>query len=593
MGKVNPPPRNSDSDSEDNAPLSSLIAPKRPGSAMSSYSNSRSVSGQTTRTVGHAKPLIDVNEVISSKPASVSSPPPSDAAFTQGLTLLSTAAKITQVTHGSSPLAPNPKLADDDCQPLTRKVPPASSPAKELVNLSLDESVTLEKNSEVLPSAPVSLQRESSPDQKRDPLSDRLTRVVKKSLTNPMKTPEVASNSLWVATSSESLQTRHAYEASRIILPRSPPPIIQPSKDEYSPPDEDLAKLLGSAGIKLISRTGDPDETSDSESSEEEEEEERGKDEDRIAPIPIKQRAPPPAFAVTSRPALPKQQAQGSISSPPAEVKSLPGQVNRKTPVMTQGSDFPTVRQRSSTMIPSSSSSSFPSTNAPPSARDSKASTDLTSPSTTDISSKSASSNGHTGVSIEVAKTASVRPVVGVRQKSHTMITGVPLSSQMSRHSNAPDRRFATVRGDSPSSSTGDSSSGRAPHTPRDSGEMYVPEDREQKQVLLTTNTEERSRGGIKRQNAHPKRRSVSFEDDVLGPDTTSSKSHTREAATVGSGAIGSGRGHVRETAKAGPDGDSSDEEVKVKVKVNEKEKVKEEKRRERRRKEAQAAIEV
>jgi hypothetical protein len=95
----------------------------------------------------------------------------------------------------------------------------------------------------------------------------------------------------------------------------------------------------------------------------------------------------------------------------------------------------------------------------------------LTSPSGTDVSTKGTSSDGHTGF----RRSELIKPVFDLlRPKSNTMVTGVPLSSQMPRHFNPPDRRFATVRGNSPSSSTGDSSSGRAPHTPRDSGEMCV-----------------------------------------------------------------------------------------------------------------------
>jgi len=578
---VGPPPRDSDSDSEDNAPLAALIPPKRPSSAASSYSNPRSTSGQTNRSVGHAKPLIDVNEVISSKPTSVGSPP-SDVAFTQGPTLLSAAAKSTVMTRGS-PLVPNPISAGDDSQPLAVKVPPAN----ELAGHSLVERVKFET------SAPASIpqQRESSLEQqRRDPLSDRLTRVVKKSLTNPansgpMPSPinklfEGATNRLSVATSSESLHARQSYEAARISLPRSPPPIIQPSKDEYSPPDEDLAKLLGSVGIKLISRTGDSEETSSSESSEDEEEEQ--KDDDRIAPIPIKERTPPPAFAVTSRPSLPKLRNSNSSQT---EVKDIPAQPERKTLAT---SDYHGVRQRSLSMVPSSSAGSFPSTTA--STRNSKVTSYFTSPSATDVSTKGTSSDSHTRISpIGVEKTTTVRSALGVRPKGNTMITGVPLSSQMPRHFNPPDRRFATVRGNSPSSSTGDSSSGLAPHTPRNSGETHISQDRDQKRPS-TMKTEERNKGssgmGVKRQNAHTKRRSVSFEDDVRDLNNKPSRSHIREAATAGSDTVGSGGSHVRECARAGPDSDEEEKE-------REKERGKEEKRKERRRQETHAAIEV
>jgi hypothetical protein len=100
--------------------------------------------------------------------------------------------------------------------------------------------------------------------------------------------------------------------------------------------------------------------------------------------------------------------------------------------------------------------------------------------------------------------------------------------------------------------------------------------------------TEEWSRGtsglAIKRQNAHTKRRSVSFEDDVRNLSTKPSRSHIREAASAGPD---SGGGHVREGARAGPDRDSIGERERGK------EKEKEEKRKERRRQETHAAIEV
>jgi hypothetical protein len=89
---------------------------------------------------------------------------------------------------------------------------------------------------------------------------------------------------------------------------------------------------------------------------------------------------------------------------------------------------------------------------------------------------------------------------------------------------------------------------------------------------------------GIKKQNVHAKRRSVSFEDDIRVLNTQPSKSHIREAATGGSSMIVGGGNHVRESARAGPDRGTSDAED---------EKEKEERRKERRRQEAQAAIEV
>lgn len=549
---------------------------------MSSHSNPRSASGHsqaTARSPSQLKPLINVNELITSKPTSVTSPP-SDAAFTQGPTLLSRGKSATTTTHGTLVIE-SPKLGETKqarTAALVKAVSPPSSPVKEM-KVALPQSLEGTDTSDC-PSQK-SLQGKETGQQKRDPLSDRLSRAVKKSLTSP-PSPSVPPSTLPVPNntslsrersqisgiaSSETLQMRRSTEASRVVLPRNPAPTIQSSPEEYSPPDEDLAKLLGTAGIKFISRAG---ESSESEYSEED----KQKEKDRIAPIPIKRRTPPPAFTVTSRPSLLRQEEQQSNDTP-SRSQSPKQTETRATQPKTTLSDE---RQRGSTLTPFPS---FPSSNAPGPESDLTVSRNLTSTGT-DISSKNGNSNGQVGVvtsltAAKVERTTSVQPALA-RQRSNTMVPSV--SSHVQKPFNVLDQSLATIRGNSPSSSTGDSSSGRTPHTPQDGSDLGVQDEKVRRKATIVKDSTSTASGlGIKRQNAHVKRRSVSFEDSLHELNTRPSRSHIREGARVGSDALdGRGGSHLREGAL--DNGNLSDEE-------------KEARRKERRRKEAKNAIEV
>lgn len=210
-----------------------------------------------------------------------------------------------------------------------------------------------------------------------------------------------------------------------------------------------------------------------------------------IAPIPIKQRAPPSSFSVTSRP-------QHSGSS-----------------VVSEGG-----RQRSSTLINlSASPSSFTNVN----------------------DHKSKERGNSTGTNVMMNSTA--------RTRSSTMIPKLAVSAPPIV--SVPSKPFAARR-DSPASSTGDSSSGRAPLTPRDGSELgkLGDDDGESKR-------EEWSGGvsglglGPGKGKGHAKTRSVSFEGQMEAD-------------------VGLREGKIKETADEG-----------------------ESRRRERRRSEAKAAIEV
>ena len=104
------------------------------------------------------------------------------------------------------------------------------------------------------------------------------------------------------------------------------------------------------------------------------------------------------------------------------------------------------------------------------------------------------------------------------------MLTGVPLKAQKAH---IPERPFA-VRRESPASSTGDSSSSRAPMTPRDGSEIGV-QDRKRHEWSGGAS-------GLGLKHQHIKRRSVSFEEDhpdPKSPSTTHSKSKEHKTSNA------------------------------------------------------------
>ncbi|PPQ99569.1 hypothetical protein CVT24_005357 [Panaeolus cyanescens] len=560
----------SGSDSDDDAPLATLVAPRRPGSAMSSYST-RST-GNISRAGHPPKPLIDINELTNPKRA-LTAAEKSNEGFTSGQTLLSqhkkesfTGSPLVQSPTAMTPPSQNPP--EMDAQPLTRTVPPhkfispPSSPPKELKQYVSDQSLADTSIATSISSVPV---RDSSPEaSKRAPLTDRLSRAVKLTAS-----PSVPSPNLNASTASAPEQATRPPETSKSATAPLPPSTSQSrlpghrrlssgmkafstpavEKVDPSPPDEDLVQLLGTAGIKFISRTGDSSsESSDTESEPEKQPDTAPNTKDRIAPIPIKQRSPPPAFSVTSRPSFPKRD-QASVASFQTATSDT------KSTSTSPPTSFTTPRQRSSTLIPSSSSVSVTPKPPGPSASQQNSVPYPARPNFTSNTAGPQSSSPND-------RNSSLRPP-GTRQRSSTMITGVPLSSQMPKSSTQvlPDKPFASRR-DSPASSIGDSSSGRAPLTPRDGSDIAPPSETQSTIKKRNEWNSGVSGLGVKQ---HIKRRSVSFEDDE--------RDVVRHAP-----------GHLRGNSKARNDsgsGDTSNEDDK------------EVRRRERRRSEARAAIEL
>ncbi|KIK71486.1 hypothetical protein GYMLUDRAFT_52562 [Collybiopsis luxurians FD-317 M1] len=217
-----PPPRSSDSDSDDSddAPLATLVPPKRPGSAASSRSIPQS-DAQSVRSTGVPgglrtrvnsnvlpKPLIDINELTGSNKrapesgAAATKPPKSQAGFTGGATLLSagtTQGPTSVKTMPSTPSSvisteppgrrfvsppPSPPLSSQRPARSTSTSPSALSrvPAgvvqrrvpmgrKDTDALSMASSATAGSSND-----------SSSGGKKKDPLSDRLSKVVAQSV---------------------------------------------------------------------------------------------------------------------------------------------------------------------------------------------------------------------------------------------------------------------------------------------------------------------------------------------------------------------------------------------------------------------------
>jgi hypothetical protein len=261
------------------------------------------------------------------------------------------------------------------------------------------------------------------------------------------------------------------------------------------------------------------------------------KEEDRIVPTPIRQRLPPSSFSVTSRPQHPGT-SSGSATSSSSPQSQTHFQAPAPAPAQPQ---LP--RQRSTTLIPASTSSSI-TANIPPLPLERG-----------QVSSTSRNSGA----------TLAPRP----RSTTLSSVGGTGTNSGFLFP--APTKPFAGGRRESPASSTGESSSGQVPLTPRDGSDLG--NGNEAAGVVAGNGGESRSgnwagrgemgewgsgvsglgaRKGKGRVRGYAKRPSVNFEEEV---------EQERERRVVEVGRESPGTGEVR--------------------------------RRERRRSEAKAAIEV
>lgn len=575
----------SDDSDDDNAPLATLVAPRRPGSAMSHNSNNSnpnlrgpnaSRTNLSLSTNGSKpKPLIDITQLTGTANRAIPGKEggKGEEGFTKGATLLSTRSGSSGTPSATVSPVLSPMSQVMSKSPPTKFVSPPASPV--LRHAQLGAMAGPSGQGEENMSSPVSevgkrripvrkgtaeqpvtgvvameggsnASGSASATGKRDVLNERLTRVVQVQIGAGAKSPSspsVGDGGVVEAKEKEyadvDVDTKRAQRGHR----RSSSDTTSSPAD--APLGEDLRTLLG-AGIRFVSRDGSEDDddqegvkdNDDEDSDEDSDETGPEKQQDRIAPIPIKQRALPPAFAVMSRPQNGAAGMRISVADGP-----------------------PAVRQRSSTLVPSSTTaSSFgASTSTSMSPVDNK------SPFPSPNGNNSNNTSGNVAASPTSNSSAmNVHPAKpGPRQRSTTMLPHLPIPSSQNIAMFPPSRPFAASRERaSPASSTGDSSSGPAPLTPRDGSDLSTSNGGWKDGRRVKVKEREQWSGGVSglalggaKGRGH-NRRSVSFDFD--------------EDASVSGGGGGKGKGKGKETP------------------VEE-----EERRRERRRSEARAAIEV
>lgn len=589
---------------EDNAPLASLVPPRRPGSAMSAASNSsiraNGARGPPPRAM--SKPLIDINELTSKKPA-VGPYRKGDDGFTRGGLLAGQSANQKPTIVESPKSIGSPSLASESSGLTSRSPPPftqfapPTSPSKEvqayfslegkLANAPTPVSSESQQRTEKEKEKESEREREkdTGSERKRDMLTERLAKLAK----GKGKEKESIDGGVGAGMKEKKPSSPPPPSQRSSAQPDSPPkrslgsprPIVSNSKP--SPPDEDLIQDVDDSILRLISRMGESQEmeerTSESEDAYGEPEkaqettaktevprqpspeEEKEKEKDRIAPIPIKQRAPPPSFSVMSRPPIQKPQDdinESRLNSKPSaspRLNAISGRSMTVDNIPSAPNPSPATRPRSTTLMPSStfgvSTSSFAKLNVKGGgssgassggySNSNASSTNVSTPTTNTNSPQLNSANADranalrtvasagsgvsrdSGAASRAAASASTSP--SARQRSSTMLPMMPSQSREKIAAPVPAmpiKPFA-VRRDSPASSTGDSSSVRAPLTPRDGSDIGGPSSRkteggrkeEWSSGVSGLGTGATSRGGGAVAGRHVKRRSVSFDEDV------------------------------------------------------------------------------
>ncbi|KAH0837839.1 hypothetical protein J3R83DRAFT_6051 [Lanmaoa asiatica] len=291
---------------------------------------------------------------------------------------------------------------------------------------------------------------------------------------------------------------------------------------------------------------------------------------DRIVPTRIREREPPTSFTVLSRPPQRQSTAETSASLSPTSQTYFNAAPPALSPQPETGA-----RQRAPTM------------NRPPAENDksdavsvSSAARSSTSRSSSRIplvplihsipDSPSVKEDYKPGHPCSTSRTSTVNASEGLSQPPPTTLASAvssSTSSKMPSHrlqpSLMPQRPFAhnrSIRGESPAgSSTGDSSSGRAPFTPRDGSDIGVRSKDDASDV-----------GSTLKARGHAKKQSVTFEDsqpirgreraktDLTGEQRTRERRRSEAKAAIELGKIVNGRGplvHDDSDSDVGPRG--------------------------------------
>ncbi|KAJ7511615.1 hypothetical protein B0H11DRAFT_1952256 [Mycena galericulata] len=505
-------------------PTPSAIAAQNKAHAPRSASQNRSASPTSSagsRAPQKPKPLIDIAALTAARPTLFSQKEKDREGFTGGGMLAAVgAAGSASGSNAASPVLTSrspPVSSTGSTSGFVHFPSPPGSPVAETPPVLGKGVVEVGKKKSPMRretgGAVVSLGalnappiRAASPPGKRDVLSERLRAVAaaNASAQKDNKDKDKAGGARVVEREKEKEKTPpppafasvaarkmfHRRSSSDIISSRAPMWSDGDAEKERDAEDgalgRDLADMLG-GGIALVSRTGelspprvgsldglaamggDWEERGRAGVSAEEQgqlERERAvREKDSIAPIVIKQRSPPPAFSVTSRPA----HAQSRSVSAYGDLG---------------------VRQRSSTLVPVSTASASAASSFGGSNRSGTSNANSNSNSSNSNSTpNNSNSNSHANSAATSTSSGSVAgdvrssgsSTVRTRPRSSTMMPLVtapaPSASPptgISPLNNPPARPFAAPRMErnSPASSTGDSSSGPAPLTPRDGSDF-------------------------------------------------------------------------------------------------------------------------
>ncbi|KAJ7049891.1 hypothetical protein C8F01DRAFT_1181362 [Mycena amicta] len=467
----------SSSEDSDDAPLATLVAPRRPGSSLSLASNSAgsnpnlasrsavasppSVSGSSSSN-GKPKPLIDIHALAASKPT-LAGHKRTDDGFTGGGMLASTSPLQIQTNQTQTP---SPVLT-------SRSPPPPSSGRGGFVQFPSPPGSPVSESPPPVFSSAVTVAPKRSPMRqetggsvvslgaggKRDVLSDRLKAVATVAGGSTSDKESSSAKARSPPTSFSSAAARKAFHR------RSSSDIVSAAGRSRSWLDDvpaadaddgslgrDIANMLGGGGIALVLGGGDVPfartsvaETTLPPSKDETQVEDQRPQEGTIVPIVIKQPLP---------------------SRPP----------NRSSTYSDLGTG---TRQRSSTLIPPSTTTSSVTNDA----RSTASASTNTSTSASTSNSVKPRQRSSTMVSLATTTTTPIAQPTpsSARQQPAPLVRPPPIAQPSPSPSppsllgrvRPPQRPFAVPRkqSNSPASSMGDSSSGPAPLTPRDGSE--------------------------------------------------------------------------------------------------------------------------
>ncbi|KAF9446277.1 hypothetical protein P691DRAFT_804414 [Macrolepiota fuliginosa MF-IS2] len=303
----------SDGSDSDNAPLASLVPPRRPGSALSQASNNSartngtrgggppSLGGGPPR--GMSKPLININELTSRKPI-VGPYKGNEDGFTKGGLLSQPMKQPHQqqrqqsvLIESPTPMSPTSPLSAS----VTSKSPPGSthfvpptSPPKEFKAFAgLESKLAAGAGSVPSQSSQKDRERRLSAERKRDMLTERLARLAKGKAKDKEKDGE--STDTAVSGGTRTLSPPPSSQRESSVRPdsppqRSPPPMVSSrpilpmiptshSSSKPSPPDEDLVRDVDDSILRLISQMGESEESEEEKTSEESEDDVYGEPE--------------------------------------------------------------------------------------------------------------------------------------------------------------------------------------------------------------------------------------------------------------------------------------------------------------------------